>query len=367
MSEPVVVLPVPGNGILYHLRLRDMVVLGDDALGSLDDPRQDRATGLVVQVVGVVLDVRVALDLCVEGDDDQPTPCPGVNGTNLGQMVGIEHEGVAGHIGKRVLVLFLGVDLVGGAELLHVGGVQPHAFLQLGGDDETFALGLSQLRLDIPLAADRQGIGGHVAAVGTQHTGDGIPEGRLAVAAFTIGDDQRFDIDLADGGEAHDLLHIAHELDVTEEEGIQRGIPDILAGIGRVHGGHLRNEVSGTVFVCVGDAHAQVIGPGRRVQQELIRVQLLLVDLQLGTGFLQCGGDILRVPALDGIVPVGGCDLVFLEGPRLLGVEGGGSTLGSHRGQKLPCSVGDHLIGGLLDLGLGLLKLPVREFLCNGL
>ena len=264
-----------------------MVVLGDDALGSLDDPCQDRATGLVVQVVSIVLNVRVAFDLRVEGNDDQTTPCPGINRTDLGQMVGIEHEGVAGHIGKRVLVLFLGVDLVGGAELLDRGGVQPHAFLHLGGDDESFALGLSQLRLDVPFAADRQGIGGHVAAVGTQHAGDGIPEGGLAVAAFTIGDDQRFDIDLADGGEAHDLLYIAHELRVTEEEGVQRGVPDIFAGIGRVHGGHLRNEVSGAVFVCVGDTHAQIIGPGRRVQQELIRVQLLLVDLQLGTGFLQ--------------------------------------------------------------------------------
>ena len=43
----------------------------------------------------------------------------------------------------------------------------------------------------------------------------------------------------------------------------------------------------------IGDAHAQVVGAGRRVQKEFIRVELFLVDLQLGTRLLQRGGDIL--------------------------------------------------------------------------
>ena len=87
----------------------------------------------------------------------------------------------------------------------------------------------------LPLASASSGLtfrfGGHVAAVGTQYAGDGIPEGGLAVAAFSVGDDQCFDIDLADGGETHDLLHIVHELGVTEEEGIQRGLPQIGTGV----------------------------------------------------------------------------------------------------------------------------------------
>ena len=53
------------------------------------------------------------------------------NGPHLGQMVGVQHQGMAGDKAERVLVLLLGVDLIGGTHLFYRSGVQPGAFLQL--------------------------------------------------------------------------------------------------------------------------------------------------------------------------------------------------------------------------------------------
>ena len=115
-------------------------------------------------------------------------------------MIRVKHEGVARHKAERVLVLFLRIDLVRGTELLDVGCGKAHCFLQLGCNNEPLALGFGQLRLHVSLASDGQGISGHIAAIGTQHTGERIPEGGFTVAAFAISDDQGLDADLSDSG-----------------------------------------------------------------------------------------------------------------------------------------------------------------------
>ena len=175
-------------------------------------------------------------------------------------MIGIEHQRVRRDIGEGVFVFFLRIDLVGGAELLHVGSGKAHAFLKLGCDQKALALGLSQFRFDIPLAAHGQGVGGHVPGVASEHPGDGIPEGRLTVAAFAIRDDQSLKADLADSGQPGDLLHIVHELRVAYEEGVQRSLPDVHIQVIRIDRGLFCYEVSRRVVVKRGQAFAQVVG-----------------------------------------------------------------------------------------------------------
>ena len=190
MGQPVIVLLVFLDGVLHHSGLDDLVIAGNDALCALDDPLKDRAARRFEQEVRIVLDVCFALDLGVEGDHDEPPPGALVNRPDPGQMVGIQHQRVGGDIGERRLVLFLRIDLVRGAELLDVGGVQAHPFLQLGGDDHPLALGFRQFRLHVALAAHSQGVCGHIAGVGAKHTGDGVPEGGFAVPALAVGNDQ---------------------------------------------------------------------------------------------------------------------------------------------------------------------------------
>ena len=179
-------------------------------------------------------------------------------------MVGIQHQRVGGDIGERRLVLFLRIDLVRGAELLDVGCVQAHPFLQLGGDDHPLALGFRQFRLHVALAAHSQGVCGHIAGVGAKHTGDGVPEGGFSVPALAVGNDQGFNVDLADGGKPHDLLYIADQVGVPLEEGPEGVLPDIHAVPGRVHRRLLRDIVLGVVFPY--SPRPQIAGAGRQVQ-----------------------------------------------------------------------------------------------------
>lgn len=109
---------------------------------------------------------------------------------------------------KWGFVLLFGVYLVCRTELLYNRCVQSHALFQLGGDQQTLALCLRQFRLDVPLAAYRQSIGGNVAAVGTHDTSQHIPEGGFAVPTVTVGNDQCLDIDMTDKRQSGNALHI---------------------------------------------------------------------------------------------------------------------------------------------------------------
>ena len=102
--------------------------------------------------------------------------------------------------------------------MFYDGGVQAGTLLKLGGDQHALALGLSQFRTHIALAAHSQGIGGDVTAIGAEHMGQGVPEGGFAVAAIAIGNDERFHEHLSHGDHSGDLLHIANQLLVAAEE-----------------------------------------------------------------------------------------------------------------------------------------------------
>lgn len=101
-------------------------------------------------------------------------------------MVGVQHQRMARLEGERVFVFLLREHIIGGAELLDGGIVQAGTFLHLGSDEEPLALDLSHLRLDVPAAANGQGVGGYVAAVEPQHTGHRIPEGALTIPAISV-------------------------------------------------------------------------------------------------------------------------------------------------------------------------------------
>lgn len=84
MSQPVIVLPVPGNGIPDYLGLINVVVLVDHTFGTFNDPGQNRTACLVIEVVSIVLDVRFFGDFSIERDNDQPTPGASIHGTDFG-------------------------------------------------------------------------------------------------------------------------------------------------------------------------------------------------------------------------------------------------------------------------------------------
>ena len=154
---------------------------------------------------------------------------------------------------------------------------------------------------------------------------------------------------------------------IADEERLKRGLPDIHVHGIRVNGGLLGDEVLRVVLMMRLQAFAQVVCGGGRVQQEFIRVQLTLVDLQHGPGFLQGGGDVFGIPALDGVVAVCDGNLVLSEGPHLRRIHRGGGLLAAHGRQQLPRAVLRHLLGHLFDLGFRFLQLACCELLCHSL
>ena len=236
----------------HAVRHRDLVVEGDDLLGTLDHPRQNALTGVVVEVLAVVLDVGLALDLGVERDHDEPAPDAVVGGGDAGQVVRVQDQRVAGLEGEGVFVLLLREHVVGGTELLDRGVVQACAFLHLSSDQQALPLDLGHLGLDVPATSDGQGVCGDVAAVEPQHAGYGVPEGGLAVAPVAVGDDERLHVDLPDGGEAADHLHVVDELPIPLEDQVQVVQPELPALVAGRDRGDLRDEVVGRVLAGTG-------------------------------------------------------------------------------------------------------------------
>lgn len=192
-------------------------------------------------------------------------------------------------------------NVIHGAELLHGRIVQPSAFLHLGGNEQTLALDLGHLRLHIATASEGQRISRDVAAVKTQDTGHGVPEGGLTVTATTVCDNEGFDLDLANGGETADHLHIVDEFLVTAEKGVQAVEPDRFATVAGRNGSSLSNKVLRRMLSCTCHTKAEVISGIRGTEQIRVSVQILRGDLQHGAGLLQRGGDILGCTALNDI------------------------------------------------------------------
>ena len=207
---------------------------------------------MVNKIVGKVLDIAVALDLGTERNNDQSAPRSCIRGTHLRQVIGIQHQRMAGDKAERSFILLLRIHRVGRTELLDDAGVQTHTFLQLGGDNQTLALQLRHFRLHVALAADRQCIGGHIACIASQHTGDCVPEGRLTVSALTVSDDEGFDIHLSDHRHAYNALHIVDEIFVTAEDKVKGVLPDVCAHVVRRYCRHLRDVILRIMFLRAG-------------------------------------------------------------------------------------------------------------------
>ena len=96
-----------------------MEVCLDGFLRSIDDPGHDVGTGILVKVIRIVLDVGLSGDLGIEGDNDQTPPDTIIVCTDLRQVVGVQDKSVGRLELKRVLILLLRLDFIGGTQLLY--------------------------------------------------------------------------------------------------------------------------------------------------------------------------------------------------------------------------------------------------------
>lgn len=282
MPEPVILASVFVDCLLHTGGQRNLVILLDDLFGTLDNPRENAVTGIGIQVLTVILDVALALNLGIERDDDKATPDAIVGCADAGQMVGVQHKGVAGLEGERVFVLFLRKNVISGAELLDGGIIQTGTFLHLSSNQKTLALDLSHFRLDVSAAADRQGICGDVATVQTQHAGDDIPKGGLTVPTIAVGNDECLDVNLADSSQTANHLHIVDELLIILENLVKAVLPELLALYTGRHRGDFCDEVLWRVFSGTGQPTAQVIGGLWCAKREAICIQISRRDFQHG-------------------------------------------------------------------------------------
>ena len=88
MTEPVVLSLISCNGIGDTLGERKFETQVDCLLRALDHPFHNGFASVFAEVLGVVFNVAVALDLCLERDNNQSAPDTGVLRTHLGQVVG---------------------------------------------------------------------------------------------------------------------------------------------------------------------------------------------------------------------------------------------------------------------------------------
>ena len=89
MAQPVIALPVRADGVPHTLGRAQLKSGVDGFLRAFDHPGHDVGTGVLHQIIGVVLDVALALNLRAKGDHDQPPPCAVVAGSHLGQVIGV--------------------------------------------------------------------------------------------------------------------------------------------------------------------------------------------------------------------------------------------------------------------------------------
>lgn len=87
---------------------------------------------------------------------------------------------------EGLLIFLLGLNRVGGAQLLDHRRVQAHAFLHFRGDDEALALELRHFRLRVALISDRQNFRRNLACIAAEYAGDGVPERGLAFLALAF-------------------------------------------------------------------------------------------------------------------------------------------------------------------------------------
>ena len=104
--------------------------------------------------------------------------------------------------------------------------IKPCTFLHLSSNEKSLTLDLCHFWFDVSPTTYGQGIRRNIPGVKAQHAGDGIPEGRLTVAAITIGDDQRLHVNLTDGSKPANHLDVIDELLIVLEDEIQAVQPN---------------------------------------------------------------------------------------------------------------------------------------------
>ena len=92
MGKPVILRTVLRDSFLHTFRHGNFVVKRNDLLGTLNDPRQNAFTSVLVKVLTIVFDVAVAFNLGIEGYDNQPAPDTVIGGADLREMVRVEHQ-----------------------------------------------------------------------------------------------------------------------------------------------------------------------------------------------------------------------------------------------------------------------------------
>ena len=252
----------------------------------------------MIKVIAEVLNIASAFDFGIEGDNDESAPNAVIGSGYAGEVVGVEDEGMAGGKAEGVLVFLLGEDIIGRAELLYRGVVQPCAFLHLGGNEEAFTLGFSHLGLYITTASYRQRVRRDISAVKPKDTGDGVPEGGLAVTTASVCNDEGFKENLTDGCKTANHLYIVDQLLVVTENKVEAVLPYLCAFRAGRNGGNLRNEVFGVMFLCAVESFAEVVGCCRSAEKEGIVVKVTRADFEHRARLLERGGDILGVTAV---------------------------------------------------------------------
>ena len=233
-------------------------------------------------------------------------------------MVRVEDQRVCRYELKRILILLFAAHFIRRAELFQDGRRKPDAFFHFGGNDHALPLQLRHFRTDVPLAACRQGIGRDAAAVAAKDAGQGIPVGRLAVAAVAVRDDQGFYIDFADSHETADFLGVVDERRIAGKELPDGLFPNSFPFDARVYRGTFRDEVRRSVFLPSPHPFPQIICIRRGVQQEFICIQCLDRHLDHGFQCLQGRQDIAHIAAFQDKLPVRFCGKVGGVGFGLL-------------------------------------------------
>ena len=185
------------DSVTNALRNSQLEIAFNNLFRSLDYPRQRRTACFFSKVVRVIFDVRIALDFGIERYNYKPAPCTLVICSDPRKMICVQHKRVRGSISERIAVLLFCGNLIGGTQLLYHRGVKPHTLFQFCGDNKSFPLKFSHLGLDISLTANREGVGGYTAAVRTKNPRYRVPKRTLTVATLTVGNNQRFHVDLA--------------------------------------------------------------------------------------------------------------------------------------------------------------------------
>ena len=259
----------------------------NDLFCPFDYPRKNAFSGIVVKIVSEIFNVVFAFDFGIERNDDQPAPDTVVRGRDSRQVVGIQNERVTRGKAERIFVFLLGKNVIGGAELFDRGVIEPCTLLHFCRNQKPFALGFCHFRLDIPSAANGQGVSGDVSAVKPQNLSNGVPKGGFSVAAAAVCDDECLQEYLADGGKTAYHLHIVNEFPVVAENKVQTVLPYLCAFSAGGDGGHLGNEVLRAVFSCAVRSEAQIVGCRRGTEKKRIAVQVARTDFQHRAGLAE--------------------------------------------------------------------------------